>query len=110
VHSWSPVVTFLVPQVGVGMTMVLVIVGQLVSGVLMDTCGFLGSPVHTFSTTHAFACQLLIGGMICLSLTRCYAAHRRAWEKDYERQSEISRHTVQRQGDRARLERQGAAN
>src|SRR5262245_40796328 len=36
--------TFLVPQVGVGMTMVLVIVGQLVSGVLMDSFGFLGSP------------------------------------------------------------------
>ena len=58
--------TFLVPQVGVGMTMVLVIVGQLVSGVLIDSFGFLGSPVHIFSATRAFACLLLIAGVLVI--------------------------------------------
>lgn len=58
--------TFLVPQVGVGMTMVLVVVGQLGSGVLMDSFGFLGSPVHTFSVTRAFACLLLITGVVLM--------------------------------------------
>lgn len=58
--------TFLVPQVGVGMTMVLVIVGQIVSGVLMDSVGFLGSPVHAFSATRGFACLLLIGGVFLM--------------------------------------------
>jgi transporter family-2 protein len=58
--------TFLVPQVGVGMTMVLVIAGQLVSGVLMDSFGVLGSPIHAFSATRGVACLLLIGGVILM--------------------------------------------
>src|SRR5437870_12661682 len=36
--------TFLVPQVGTAVTMVLVIVGQLVSSVLMDHYGWLATP------------------------------------------------------------------
>lgn len=60
---------FLSPRLGTGVTVLLVLLGQVLGGVLIDQCGLLGVPRRRISTVQIIGLILAIGGIALIRLS-----------------------------------------
>lgn len=56
------VIAWLIPRIGAGPTMVTMLTGQVISGLIISQYGWLGSPVQPLNGWNALGVLLLIGG------------------------------------------------
>jgi bacterial/archaeal transporter family-2 protein len=57
-------VVILTPKLGVGLTVSLILIGQLVTGALLDHFGSFGNPQHSITVGRAFGLVMMIVGLI----------------------------------------------
>lgn len=60
-------VVVLTPRLGVGRTVGLILVGQLLVGMLLDHLGAFGNPVISFNWQRAAGVAMMIGGIVTIS-------------------------------------------
>jgi bacterial/archaeal transporter family-2 protein len=59
-------VVVITPRLGVGLTVSLVLVGQLGAGLLLDHLGAFGNPQHTFSLSRAAGLAMMVAGVFLI--------------------------------------------
>jgi transporter family-2 protein len=59
----------LVPRIGAGTMIGLMVAGQMAAALLLDQFGLLGVPVHPTSPARALGAVLVVGGVLLLRLT-----------------------------------------
>lgn len=61
-------VVYLAPRLGVGLTTMLILVGQLVAAMLIDHFALFGALQHAFNGARALGLALMIGGVLLIKL------------------------------------------
>jgi bacterial/archaeal transporter family-2 protein len=59
-------VVVITPRLGVGLTVSLILVAQLCTGVLLDHLGAFGNPQHSFTLWRACGLAMMIGGVVLI--------------------------------------------
>jgi bacterial/archaeal transporter family-2 protein len=60
-------VVTITPRLGVGLTVSLILVGQLCAGLLLDHLGAFGNPQHSFTLLRAAGLSMMIGGIVLIT-------------------------------------------
>ena len=60
-------VVVITPRLGVGLTVALILVGQLFTGLLLDHLGAFGNPQHSFTLFRAAGLSMMIGGIFFIT-------------------------------------------
>jgi transporter family-2 protein len=63
VATYVVMITVLVPKIGVGTAIGLIVTGQIICAVMIDHFGLFNTPVHTISITRIAGMLLMIGGV-----------------------------------------------
>ncbi len=63
-------IAWLIPQIGAGPMMILLIAGQVLGGLLMSHFGWLGSPVDPISPIKLLGVALMVGGVAVATMMR----------------------------------------
>jgi transporter family-2 protein len=63
-------IAWLIPQIGAGPMMILLLVGQIAGGLLMSHFGWLGSPVDPVTPLKLLGVALMVGGAALATMTR----------------------------------------
>jgi bacterial/archaeal transporter family-2 protein len=63
-------VVVITPRLGVGLTVSLVLVGQLCTGLLLDHLGAFGNPQHSFSLSRAAGLAMMVTGVFLIRSAR----------------------------------------
>jgi transporter family-2 protein len=63
VATYVVMITILVPRIGVGTAIGLVVTGQIICAVAIDHFGLFNVPVHTINSTRVVGMLLMIGGV-----------------------------------------------
>lgn len=63
-------IAWIIPQIGAGPAFVLMIAGQVITGLLFSHFGILGSPVEPITLTKIFGALLLVAGASIVSLMK----------------------------------------
>jgi transporter family-2 protein len=57
-------IAWLMPQIGAGPTMITLLAGQVIGGLVLSHFGWLGSPVQPVTLTHVIGAVVMIGGVL----------------------------------------------
>lgn len=60
-------VVVITPRLGVGLTVALILIGQLFTGLLLDHLGAFGNPQHSFTLLRAAGLSMMIGGVFLIT-------------------------------------------
>lgn len=63
-------IAWIIPQIGAGQAFMLMIAGQVITGMVFSHFGILGSPIEPISLTKVIGALLLIGGVGMVTLTK----------------------------------------
>ncbi|MFB3778864.1 MAG: DMT family transporter [Bryobacteraceae bacterium] len=63
-------IAWLIPQIGAGPMMILLLAGQIVGGLLMSHFGWLGSPVDPVTPLKLLGVAVMVGGAYLATMTR----------------------------------------
>lgn len=63
-------IAWLIPQVGAGPLMIVLLAGQIIGGLIMSHYGWLGSPVDRITLTKLAGVAVMIAGVIIATLRR----------------------------------------
>jgi len=63
-------IAWLIPQIGAGPMMILLLAGQIMGGLLMSHFGWLGSPVDPVTPLKLLGVALMVGGAALATMTR----------------------------------------
>lgn len=63
-------IAWIIPQIGAGPAFILMIAGQIITGMLFSHFGILGSPVEPITFTKVLGALLLLGGVGMVTFTK----------------------------------------